>query len=292
MEKKIEPDPDPYPHPAAARVSSRATAWQLVQSYWHSSQRFPAYLFFSIIAVLTISLVGLDVIFNFFYYYFYDAIYAYDKHGMLRLLLVLFMIGSFSLVFEAYRFFVTRMCEPRWKNWIMEKIIARLFMHKRALLNQHTKEDVISVVNYAIDLSMGLIGMLTAFLGMLYVMYLMSDVTTISLGSWGAWKAPSILVLGGVVYALIGLIFIYKLKRPLVSPSFENSAYSKVLSKCFMGCYQLYFILPFLMVLPGSFEKLLAMSWLFQSLQTFNRMQTTFAVVVHQKSHLVGESNG
>lgn len=277
MEQIIDPDP----YPAGERVTTRPTVWHLVKSYWHSNQRFPAYLFFSIITVLTVALVSLDVVVNWSYYYFYDVLYAYDKHGWLRLLLAFFMIASFSLVFAGYRLFVTQMCGERWKNWIMNKFVARLIQKRGTKVGESTQQDIISLVNYSIDLSMGLIGVITAFLAMLYVLYLMSESTTISLGSWGVWNVPGYQVWAGVIYALLGLFFIFKLRRPLVSANIENSRPVKVISKVSMGCYQLYVILPFVMVLPGSFEKVLAMSWLIQSLQAFNRVQGTLSFVVN-----------
>lgn len=275
MEKII--DPDPYPD--GENITSRTSAWHLVRAYWQSNQRFPAYLFFSIVTILTVAFVSLDVVVNVSYYYFYDVLYAYDKHGLLRLFLAFCMIASFSLVFAGYKFFVTQMCGERWKAWIMKHVVKR-FIQIRGT-TQDPQQEVISLVSYSIDLSMGLIGVITAFLALLYVLWLMTDFTTVSLGSWGTWNVPGYQVWAGVVYALVGLFFIFKLRRPLMSTVIENSQPVKLLSKVSLGCYQLYVILPFLMVLPSGFEKVLAMSWLIQSLQAFNRVQGTLSFVVN-----------
>lgn len=275
MEQIIDPDP----YPCGDLASPRDTAWHIVKSHWRSHQRFPAYLFFTIITILTLSFVSLDVVFNYFYYYFYNVLYSYDKHGLLRLALAFLMIASFSVLFTGYRIFVTQMSGERWKNWIMDKIISRILRKRDGEFE--AKQDVIYLVNYSINLSIGLIGVLTTFFALLYVLYLMSSSASVSLGVLGTWTIPYYQMWLGVLYALVGAFFIFKLRRPLISVAVENSQPVKLLSKVSLGFYQLYVILPFMMVLPSGFEKVLAMSWLIQSLQAFNRVQGTLSFVMN-----------
>lgn len=87
------------------------TAWQLIKAYWQSDQSFVAYIFFLVVTVMTISVVGLDVAFNYWYYYFYNALQAYDQHGTIRLLVVflfllLSILSSLFIVITCHNFLV------------------------------------------------------------------------------------------------------------------------------------------------------------------------------------------
>ena len=228
--------PDPYPSPSGGCFdfqSRHCTAWRLIKSYWQSDQRFPAYLFFSIVVFMTISLVGLDVIFNYWYNYFYDALQAYDQHGAIRLLVVFFVLAAFYIVMAVYRYYVSQLFGLRWRRWLTEQFLGRWLQKKGYYYlenfdertdnpDQRIQEDVGSLVNFSIDLSMGLIGAITTFLAFIYILWQLSGELDIPLGKWGTLHVPGYLVWVGVFYAMIGTYFTLKLGRPLVALNFEQ----------------------------------------------------------------------
>ncbi len=228
--------PDPYPSPGVGCFDLRSrhcTAWRLIKSYWQSDQRFPAYLFFSIVVFMTVSLVGLDVVFNYWYNYFYDALQAYDQHGVIRLLVVFFVLAAFYIVMAVYRYYVSQLFGLRWRRWLTDQFLGR-WLQKRSYYylenfdentdnpDQRIQEDVGALVNYSIDLSMGLIGAITTFLAFIYILWQLSGELDVPLGKWGTLHVPGYLVWVGVLYALIGTYFTLKLGRPLVALNFEQ----------------------------------------------------------------------
>jgi putative ATP-binding cassette transporter len=54
------------------------TAWQLITAYWRSEQRLFAYSFYIFVILMSVSIVGMEVVFNYWYNYFYDALQDYD----------------------------------------------------------------------------------------------------------------------------------------------------------------------------------------------------------------------
>lgn len=213
--------------------SRHYTAWQLIKSYWQSDQRYPAYVFFAIVVVMTVSLVGFDVIFNYWYNYFYNALQAYDKHGVIRLLLVFFTIAAFYIVIAVYRYYISTLFGLRWRRWLTTKFVDR-WLRKRGYYllenfdektdnpDQRIQEDVAAVINYSIDLSLGLIGAITTFLAFIYILWQLSGEVTFSLGRLGNIHISGYLVWVGVLYAIIGTFFTVKLGRPLVPLNFEQ----------------------------------------------------------------------
>lgn len=225
--------------PDTERVVDRAlqpkhyTAWLLIKTYWQSDQRAFAYLFFSIVMVMTIALVGLDVVFNYWYNYFYNALQAYDKHGVIRLLVVFFIIAGVYIVLAVYRYYVSQLFGLRWRRWLTERFVARWLERRSYYLletfdektdnpDQRIQEDVGSLVSFSIDLSMGLIGAITTFIAFIYVLWQLSGTLTVPLGSLGTLHVPGYLVWVGVLYAMIGTFFTFKLGRPLVALNFEQ----------------------------------------------------------------------
>lgn len=267
----MEQDQDIEPHPVTHSVSHQSLAWQLIKSYWRSKQRFPAYLFFTIVLVLTVSLVALDVVFNYLYYYFYDELCAYDKHGIVRLFLVAFMLTSFYLIFESYRYGLSLIVEQRSRRWLIGLFTCW------AKQKERFQEDVGTLINYSLDLSVSLIGVITTSIVLIYILWQLSGEMHLSFGSLGVLVLPGYFVWMGVIYALVGTYFTFKIGRPMLSPEFEQR--QKAWLWVVAGFYQLSVILPLLVALPDSLDKILLLPWLIQSVQTFNRMQSSAPVV-------------
>ena len=212
---------------------NRCTPWQLIKSYWQSDQRLPAYLFISITMVMTVSLVGLDVVFNYWYNYFYNALQAYDKHGVVRLLMVFCLIAAFYIVLAVYRYYISQLFGLRWRRWLTEQFVGRWLQRRSYYLlenfdektdnpDQRIQEDIGSLISFSIDLSMGLIGAITTFLAFIYVLWQLSGQLTIPLGRFGTFHISGYLVWVGVIYALFGTLLAFKIGRPLVPLNFEQ----------------------------------------------------------------------
>jgi len=222
---------DPYP---PDELSARHyTAWQLIKSYWQSQFRFPAYLFFGIVVIMTVSLVGLEVALNYWYNYFYNALQEYDKHGVIRLLVVFFGIATIYIIIGVYRFYISQLFSLRWRKWLTECFVSKwLKNHSYYLIeqfdqqtdnpDQRIQEDIGALVNSSLDLSLGLITAITTFLAFIYILWQLSGDMTISLGALGTWHLHGYLVWVGICYALIGTIITIKLGRPLIPLNFEQ----------------------------------------------------------------------
>lgn len=209
------------------------TTWTLIKTYWQSGNRFYAYLYFSIIMFMTLTLVGVDVVFNHWYNYFYDALQAYDRNGAVRLLMIFFVIAAFYIVIAVYRYYISQLFGLRWRRWLTEQFIGRWLQKRTYYLienfddntdnpDQRIQEDVGALVSNSIDLSIGLMSAIATFLAFIYILWKLSGVFPLSLGPLGTYQIPGYLVWVGVIYALIGTLLTIKLGRPLVALNFEQ----------------------------------------------------------------------
>lgn len=309
----MEQDIDPYP--AGTVHSPRQNFWRLAKNYWQSNQRFPVVVFLALLFCMTISLIGLDVIFNYYYYYFYDVVQTYDKSGVMRLLLIFVMLTVFYFLFEGYRIGVSYLFGMRLRRRMMQTFVDRWLQKDGGAASQ---EDVDALINYSFDISMGTIGVMTTFLVLMYVLWQISETITVSLGSWGTLTLPGYLVWAGGLYALGGTYLTFKTGRPLISAGddanrlmfsmphvvpqksiiggvlerlFPHALPHKIFSRCSLGCYQLSLVLPLIVVLPSYLDKIFLLSWLLQSLDAFNRGQDTLSSLVNFYTRSIKSTN-
>ncbi len=209
------------------------TTWQLIKLYWQSERRLPAYIFFAVVMLMTMTLVGLDVVFNYWYNSFYDALQAYNKPKAIYLLKIFFVIAAFYIVLAVYRYFISQLFSLRWRRWLTEQFISRWLQRRTYYLlenfdektdnpDQRIQEDCGSLVSYSIDLSMGLVSAIATFFAFIYILWKLSGIFTLSLGWLGTYQISGYLVWVGVLYALIGTFFTIKLGRPLIALNFEQ----------------------------------------------------------------------
>lgn len=211
---------------------SHYTTWRLIKTYWQSDQRGKAYLFLSVIVIMTITIVGVNVIFNYWFNYFYNALQAYDKRSTLYLLIFFFALAAVYIVLAVYRYYISQLFGLRWRRWLTEQFVGR-WLEKRSYYylenfdertdnpDQRIQEDINFLVSFSLNLSIGLISAVTTFFAFIYVLWRLSGVITISL-PWGTWQVPGYLVWVAITYSLVGTYLTFKIGYPLVGLNFEQ----------------------------------------------------------------------
>jgi putative ATP-binding cassette transporter len=214
-------------------LARQYTSWQLITSFWQSQHRLLAYVFFVVIMLMTVGLVSLDVVFNYWYNHFYNALQAYDRQGAIHLLVIFFLLAACYIIVAVYRFYFSQMFGLRWRRWLTNQFVGRWLQNRGYYYlenfdtrtdnpDQRIQEDVGSLISYSIDLSMGLISAVTTFVAFIYILWQLSGRLNLSLGQWGDISIPGYLVWVAVAYALMGTFFTFKIGRPLVFLNFEQ----------------------------------------------------------------------
>lgn len=218
----------------AKQLESRPyTAWQLLKAYWQSDQWLSAYLYFFGIVIMTISIVGMSVVFNYWINAFYDALQAYDKINVILLLKVFFFLAAIYIILAVYRFYIAQFFGLRWRKWLTQQFLSRWLAHKGYYYlenfdettdnpDQRIQEDILGLVNSTIDLFMGLLSAIVTFCAFIYVLWQLSGILQIPLGPLGTLNIPGYLVWVAIAYAALGTYLTFKIGRPLVSLNFEQ----------------------------------------------------------------------
>lgn len=215
--------------------SRHYTAWQLIKTYWQSEERVSAYISTVVILLMTITLVGFEVVFNYWYNYFYNALQAYDMRATVRLLGFFAILAFFYIVLQVYRYYISQLFGLRWRRWLTKQLIGRWlenrgyyylesFDEKTDNPDQRIQEDAALLASNSIDLTVGLVGAITTFPAFLYILWTLSGVLVIPLGSWGSLHISGYLVWAGLLYNLIGTLLTFKIGWPLVPLNFEQQS--------------------------------------------------------------------
>lgn len=209
------------------------TAWQLIKSYWQSEERLVAYLFLISAVIMTIGIVGMEVVFNNWYNYFYNALQDYDKKSTLDLIAIFLFLASIYIVIAVYRYYISQFLGLRWRRWLTDQFLNR-WLEKRSYYylenfnettdnpDQRIQEDIGGLVSYSLDLSIGLINAIATIAAFIYILWLLSGTITLPLGKFGTYHVQGYLVWISLFYSAIGTYFSVKIGYPLVGLNFEQ----------------------------------------------------------------------
>lgn len=216
----------------AGLQSKKYTAWTLLTAFWHSEHKVLAYSLFAVVIAMTGALVAIEVIFNYWYNDFYNALQAYDKRGAIALLMVFMFLAAVFIIVSVYRYYVSQYVGLRWRQWITTQFIQR-WLEKRSYYylenfavntdnpDQRIQEDAAAIVTLTLDLMIGMVGAVATFFAFIYILWTLSGVIKIPLGTI-TWAVPGYLVWVAIIYSLLGTFFAFKIGRPLVSLNFEQ----------------------------------------------------------------------
>src|SRR5437868_7667906 len=106
-------------------TSRQYTTWELIKAYWQSAHKVSAYMYTVAVLLLTIIMVGFDVVFNYWYNYFYNALQAYEVSTTIRLLVVFTILAGIHIVVAVYRYYLSQIFGLRWRRWLTEQLMSR-----------------------------------------------------------------------------------------------------------------------------------------------------------------------
>lgn len=209
------------------------TAWQLLKAYWQSDYRKSAYAFLVAVIVMSMILVGMDVVFTNWYNHFYNALQDYDARGALDLILVFIFIAGVNIILAVYRYYLQSFLALRWRRWLTDQFLNRWLENRSYYYledfndttdnpDQRIQEDINSLVNMSLALLIGMLSAIVTIFAFVFVLWELSGTLTLPLGSFGTFHIPGYLVWVAIIYAMIGTTVTFKIGRPLVMLNFEQ----------------------------------------------------------------------
>lgn len=216
------PAPKPPKHP---------TAWQLIRPYWVSEKRWEGRRLLALVIALNLAVVFINVRLNAWNAGFYDAL---DKRNwpVFKSSLVEFAVLAFSFIIIAtFRTYFRQMLEIRWRQWVTDANLTKWFArqayyrierdHLADNPDQRISEDIRSLVNTSLALSLDLLTTLVSLFSFITILWTISGALSFALGTMNI-TIPGYMVWVAALYAVVGSFFIFKVGRPLVGLSYRQ----------------------------------------------------------------------
>ena len=209
------------------------TAWGLLKSYWQSGYKKSAYAFLASVLIMSMMLVGMDVIFTNWYNHFYNALQDYDWRGAFDLIVVFIFLASCNIVLAVYRYYLQNFLGLRWRHWLTNQFLNRWLTNRSYYYledfydttdnpDQRIQEDIHSLVNLSLSLLVGILSAIVTISAFIFILWTLSGTIKIPLGHFGTLNVPGYLVWVAIIYAVIGTTVTFKIGRPLVMLNFEQ----------------------------------------------------------------------
>ena len=222
-------------------------AWRLARPYFRSEEKWSARILLGVIILLNLSLVGMDVVLNFWNGAFYDSLQNKDWHAFTDLLFLYhrgadgsFMPGfsavaTVYIIVAVYRTYLNQWLQIRWRRWLT-RVFLNEWLADRAYYrislttsaaglgtdnpDQRIAEDLRSFVGDTLSLGLDLLSnivSLISFIGILWSLSGSIHLLGLRIGGYMVWIA--------LIYAVIGTWLTHLVGRPLATLSFRQQRF-------------------------------------------------------------------
>ena len=205
--------------------------WALAKPYWVSRERAKALTLLGTVVGLALTLVWLEVQFNFWNNDFYNTLQNKDQAEFFRQLGKFGLLALTFIVTAVYRLYFLQMLTIEWRTWLTEHFLENWMKdqayYRMQLLDRGTDnpdqriaEDLRLFVDLTLSLSLGLLSAvvtLVTFLGILWTLSGALEIAGVNIPGYMVWVA--------LVYAVVGTFLTHVIGRKLIGLDFNQQRY-------------------------------------------------------------------
>lgn len=221
---------------AAQQRSFISKLWSLTAPYWRSEDWKLAWLLSVVIIALNLGLVGMNVVFNYWYNDFYNSLQNKDFAAFK------YQIGKFSIlafiyiVIAVYYLYLRQMLMIRWRRWLTGNLMQRWLDNRVYYLlqlkdygtdnpEQRIEQDINGVTQQTISIAMGLLNSIVTLLSFMFILWSLSGPLAFALGGLNI-TIPGYMLWVALIYAVIGSWLTYWIGKPLVNINFMQERFN------------------------------------------------------------------
>ena len=218
--------------------------WRLSRPYFRSEEKWSAWTLLISVIVLNLSMVGMNVVLNFWNRQFFNALQAKDYRAFLELLFTWrrtpdgsIMPGFCGVVavyimVAVYAFYLSQWLQIRWRRWLttrfLDEWLADRAYYRISLTtdaaaigtdnpDQRISEDLRDFVVTTLSLSVDFISNIVSFVSFVGILWSLSGQITL----FGV-TIPGYMVFVALLYAVVGTWLTHVVGRPLVGLRFRQ----------------------------------------------------------------------
>ncbi|MGH8438182.1 MAG: ABC transporter ATP-binding protein/permease [Pseudomonas sp.] len=204
--------------------------WRLARPFWVSEQKYPALLLLLATVLMTLCLVAVNILTNFWNLHFYNALQAMDYPGFLLGGLQFILLQVATTVFTVGAFHFQQRLTLRWRRWATRNMLGQWLDSQRYQKlkltgtdvdnpDQRIAEDIDLFIVKSLKLSLGLLTSVVSLFSFLHILWQASSLVSVPFAGQ-SWAIPGLLVWIAIVYALLGTGIAFWLGRALPGLNF------------------------------------------------------------------------
>jgi len=199
--------------------------WRLARPFWASEEKYPALLLLVATVVMTLCLVGVNILTNFWNLHFYNALQALDYQGFIvgSVQFILLQIGTAAFTVAAFHF--QQKLTLRWRRWATHNLLEQWLGNQRYQKlkltesevdnpDQRIAEDIDLFIVKSLKLTLGLLTSVVSLFSFLHIIWQASSLVSVPFAG-DSVIIPGLLVWIAIVYALAGTGLAFWLGRAL-----------------------------------------------------------------------------
>ena len=205
--------------------------WALTSPYFRSTEWPVAVGLLVVIVAMSLGLVFLNVLFNYWNNDFYNALQNKDEPAFWHQMLKFFYIAVPYIVVAVYSNYLQQMLQIRWRKWMTDRML-RHWLEKQSYYRlqlkpgladnpeQRIEQDVNLFTSNTLDLALGLINSIVTLVSFVGILWTLSGALSFTLGGH-AITIPGYMVWVAIVYAVVGSGLTFLIGRPLINTNFQ-----------------------------------------------------------------------
>jgi putative ATP-binding cassette transporter len=215
--------------------STLAAVWRIAAPYFSSDDKWAGRGLLAAVVVMELTAVFLTVLFNRWNNVFYNALQERNFDVFTYQVGYFCVLASFWVGLKVYQLYLNQWLQIRWRGWMTARYLGGWLQdsnHYRMQLlgdaadnpDQRIAEDTQRFVEQTLQLGIGLLSAVVTLASFIFILWGLSNAAPLHL--FGRDIAiPGYLVLGAMVYAILGTTLTHLIGWPLVGLNFRQQRY-------------------------------------------------------------------
>ncbi len=215
--------------------STLASVWRIAAPYFRSEDKWAGRGLLATVIAIELAVVFLTVLFNRWNNVFYNALQEHNQAVFTYQIGYFCVLAAFWIGLKVYQLYLNQWLQIRWRRWMTARYLGG-WMHdanhyRMQLLgdaadnpDQRIAEDTQRFVEQTLALGIGLLSAVVTLASFIVILWDLSNEAPLHLFGKDI-LIPGYLVLGALIYAVLGTLLTHLIGRPLVELNFQQQRF-------------------------------------------------------------------
>ena len=211
------------------------TIWRLASPYFSSDDKWPGRILLAAVIVIELSIVGINVLLNWWNNVFYNALQDKDWSGFVYQLGYFCVLATAFILLAVYQLYLNQWLQIRWRRWLTQTYLDHWLEganHYRMQLlgdaadnpDQRIADDIRQFIELTLTIGLQLLNSFVTLASFMIILWGLSAAAPFHI--FGTqFDIPGYLLWAALIYACIGTELTHLIGRPLIALNFQQQRY-------------------------------------------------------------------